>query len=167
MPRPIRFRFRYAAPADRVYGTLVDRSFLDARLAHMGGKDASVVEITSDADGARYVLHQGVGAEQLPGSVRTILPGDLVIERTETWRQTTAGRYQGTVTATVRGAPGQINGELSLVDLDEGGSSEFGLDGAAKVDVPLLGGAIEAMVAEQITKLIDGEARFTEDWLAR
>lgn len=150
-----------------MYGTLVDRSFLDARLAHMGGKDASVVEITSDADGARYVLHQGVGAEQLPGSVRTILPGDLVIERTETWRQTTAGRYQGTVTATVRGAPGQINGELSLVDLDEGGSSEFGLDGAAKVDVPLLGGAIEAMVAEQITKLIDGEARFTEDWLTR
>lgn len=150
-----------------MYGTLVDRSYLDARLARMGGKNASVVEHTSDADAARYVLHQGVGEEQLPGSVRTILPGDLVIERTETWQRAAAGRYRGAVTATVRGAPGQITGELSLVDLDDGGASEFGLDGAAKVDVPLLGGAIEAMVAEQITKLIDGEARFTEDWLTR
>jgi uncharacterized protein DUF2505 len=150
-----------------VYGTLVDRSFLDARLTKMGGKNASVVELTSDADGARYVLRQGVGAEQVPGSVHSLLPGDLVIERTETWRQTAPGRYQGTVTATVPGAPGQITGELSLVDLDGGGTSEFGLDGSAKVDVPLLGGAIEAMVAEQIAKLIDSEARFAEDWLAR
>lgn len=165
MPRPIRFRFRYAAPADRVYGALVDRSYLDARLATMGGKDAAVVELTSDADGARYVLHQGVGAEQLPGSVARILPGDLVIERAETWQRGGPGRYEGTVSATVRGAPGKIDGVLSLVDVD--GGSEYGLDGEAKVDVPLLGGAIEAMVAEQITKLIDGEARFTEDWLAR
>ena len=165
MSRPIRYRSRYPVPAEQLYTTLVDREFLTAKLDSIGGNNAALLDLAADADSAKYTLRQGVNREYLPTAVQKILRGDLVIERTESWRLTQAGRYEGTVTARVKDAPGRIGGGLTVDNTDEG--SEFVIDGEAKVDVPLIGGKIEAAIAEQVVKLMDREARFTQQWLAR
>jgi hypothetical protein len=69
----------------------------------------------------------------------------------------------------VKDAPGSIGGALALADLGGPGSagSQLSIDGQAKVDVPLIGGKIEAAIAEQVLKLMEREARFTAEWLAR
>lgn len=165
MSRPIRYQSQYAVPAEKLYATLVDREFLRAKLEAIGGNNAALLDLASDADSAKYTLRQGVNREHLPTPVQKILRGDLVIERTETWRLAESGRYEGTVTARVKDAPGNIGGGLTVAGRD--GGSEFAINAEAKVDVPLIGGKIESAIAEQVVRLMEREARFTQQWLAR
>jgi Protein of unknown function (DUF2505) len=167
MPRPIRYQSRYPLPAAKLYTVLVDRDYLRAKLHEVGGQDSELVDLTVDPDGARIALRQGVSQDVIPGLIRRVLRGDLVIERTETWRRVGPSHYDGTVSVRVKDAPGTIGGALSLVDVDDGSASEYRLDGSANVDVPLLGGRIEAVVADQVVKLMEREGQFTADWLAR
>jgi len=165
MPRPIRYQSRYSCSAADLFATLVDRTYLEARLARIGGNNAVLLELASDAETAKYTLRQGVSQQHLPAPVQRILRGDLVIERSETWRLAAPGRYEGTVAARVKDAPGNIGGALRLTGAGTG--SELSIDGQAKVDVPLIGGKIESAIAEQVVKLMEREARFTAEWLAR
>ena len=167
MARPIRFDARYPLSAQAVYTALVDADYLRARLDRIGGTDAALLDHAADAEGAKYSLRQGVSRDNLPGPVQKIMRGDLVIERTETWHRVADGRYEGTVAARVKDAPGTITGALSLVDSGGGAECAMSVDGAAKVDIPLVGGKIEAAIAEQVVRLVDREARFTQEWLAR
>jgi hypothetical protein len=173
MPRPIRYRSRSSNPAQHVFETLAQRDFLEARLAELGGTVATLVKFGAHAPGpdqpterAEYTLRQGVGREHLPPVIQKVLPGDLLIDRTESWRRTGPGRYEGTFTASVNGAPGKITGTLRLVD-DQGGGSELSLDGSTQVPIPLVGGKIESFIAEQVQQLVAKETQFALDWLKR
>lgn len=174
MPRPIRYRSRSENSAQRVFETLADRAYLEARQAELGGKNAALLKFDvsgSPIDHAEYTVRQGVGREDLPSAIQKVLPGDLVIERTETWRRTAEGNYEGTVSANVAGAPGRIAGTLRLVDLEDIGGgrpgSEFAINGEAHVKIPLVGGKVEAVIAEKVEKLVGKETQFALDWLAR
>jgi hypothetical protein len=178
MPRPIRYRSRSENPAQRVFETLTLREYLEARLVELGGKGAALLKLDTHApragepvERAEYTVRQGVGREHLAPVIQKVLSGDLVIERTERWRRTAPGSYDGTFAATVVGAPGRITGTLRLADLaDIGGGrpgSELALDGYAQVSIPLVGGKIEAVIAEQVQQLVARETRFALDWLAR
>lgn len=174
MPRPIRYRSRSENSAQRVFETLTDREYLEARQAELGGQNAALLKFDtggSPLDRAEYTVRQGVGREHLPSVIQKVLPGDLVIERTETWRRTAEGAYEATIVANVASAPGRITGTQRLTDLEDIGGgrpgSEFALDGEAHVKIPLIGGKVEAVIAEQVEKIIDKEARFLLDWLAR
>src|ERR1700712_5200543 len=160
MPRPIRYRSRSENSAQRVFETLADREYLEARQAELGGKNAALLKLDSSGDPverAEFTVRQGVGREDLPSVIQKVLSGDLVIERTESWRRTAEGRYEGTIDANVIGAPGRITGTVRLVDLDDIGGgrrgSEFALDGEAHVKIPLVGGKVEAVIAEQVGKV--------------
>jgi len=165
MPRPIRYQSRYPLSASELYSILVDREYLLAKLDSVGGSNAALLDLASDPNTAKYTLRQGVSREYLPGPIQKVLRGDLLIERTETLRMAAPGRYDGTVAARVKDAPGSIGGTLRLVDAGDG--CEYSLDGAARIDIPLVGGKIETAIAEQVVRLMEREARFTAEWLAR
>lgn len=152
-------RARFATPADTVHATITDPAFLADRLEALGGKDAAVVDRTESAGSVTYQLRQGLAAEHLPAAVRTLLKGDLVVHRTETWRPDRTG----TVKATVQGVPGEINGTMRLSDVD--GGTEWTTSLEVRVSIPLVGGKIEKSIGEQVVKLLANEAAFTEKWL--
>ena len=56
MPRPIRYQSRYSLPASELYATLVDREYLQARLDRIGGDNAQLLDLSSDADSAKYTM---------------------------------------------------------------------------------------------------------------
>jgi hypothetical protein len=156
-----------------VFETLTNQAYLEARQAELGGQGAALLRFEaagSPVESAEYSLRQGVGREHLPTVLRKALSGDLVIERTETWRRTAAGSYEGTIAVVVSGAPGRIYGTQRLVDLDDIGGgrpgSEFTLDGEAHVKIPLIGGKVEAVIAEEVEKIVGKEVGFTLRWLA-
>ncbi|WP_028938299.1 DUF2505 domain-containing protein [Pseudonocardia spinosispora] len=166
MPRPIRHQSRYPLAAQQTFAELVSREYLEAKLASIGGNNAALLEHASDDTTAKYTLRQGVSRQYLPSAVQKFLSGDLMIERTETWRKVADGRYEGNVAARVKDAPGNIGGTLRLGDLS-GAECEFSIDGQARVDIPLFGGKIETAIAEQVVKLMERESRFTAEWLNR
>jgi hypothetical protein len=145
--------------AEKVYGAMVDETYLRDRLAAIGGKDAQLVTYSSTGDKTSYQLKQGVPAEHVPSAVKAALGGDLVIQRTETWA---AGA--GTVEVAVNGVPGRLDGSFTV--LDNGSGSKLTLSGEVKVSIPFLGGKIEKLIAEQVAVLLDKENEFTSQWLA-
>jgi hypothetical protein len=166
MARSIDYRSTSQYPADEVYATMVDPDFLTARLAKIGGKGAELLEHTADAEGSRYRLRHGLDPKDLPPMVRSVLPGDIVIERTEIWTRQGAGRYAGESQVAIPGTPASALGGMRLRDID-GGQSELHVRADVTVRVPLVGGKIEGVVAEQVQNLLAAETQFTLAWLAR
>jgi hypothetical protein len=162
MARPIEHRTTTTHPAARVFAALTSEDFLRARLRRLGGKSAELTSFTSQNGITRYVMRQTVDAEHIPPVARTVLRGDLVIARTEEWTSQ-HGLFDGMIEATVPGSPASARGVTSL--LDTGTGSELLVTATVKVSIPLVGGKIEALVADQLVSLLRAEGEFTQRWL--
>jgi uncharacterized protein DUF2505 len=162
MSRPIEHRTSSPYSAAAVYAALTDQEFLRARLKRLGGKHSELTSFSTEGGATRYSLRQAIDAERIPSIARTVIRGDLVIERAESWTGND-GEYDGTVEASVTGAPGSVQAVTSL--LDTGGGSELVLTGTVKVAVPLFGGKLEDLIVEQLTALLTAEGEFTRHWL--
>jgi len=160
MARRIELRTGYRHPADRVFAALTDQECVRERLASIGGESSELVSFTANGDSTRIVMRQGIDAAVLPSVVRRVTPNGVTIERTETWQ---AGN-RGTVEASVQGFTGSLRAAAAVV-ADAATGSELVLDGEVKVGIPLIGGKIEAVIAEQIGRLLSAEAKFTDRWL--
>jgi hypothetical protein len=165
MPTQFDYRHTWSFPADEVYTTMVDPDFLRARLDQIGGPGAALLEHSLDADGARYRLRHGLDPKALPSLVRTVLPGDIVIEREESWRRDGPGSYTGDTRVTIPGTPGSATGVMRLRDTGEGSELHNRIEMTVKV--PIIGGKIEEMVTGRVKDLLESESAFTQDWLVR
>ncbi|WP_019811670.1 DUF2505 domain-containing protein [Saccharomonospora halophila] len=164
MATPIEHRARYVHGTDEVFAAQTDERALRARLAHAGGSHAGIPTHETTADGIRYTLVQGIDTAKLPGAVRRVHRGDLVVHREHTWTDHGTGRYTGTVAVHVADLPGRLTADTEITA--EGEHSVVRTRGSVAVRLPLVGGTLENMVAEQVTRLLDAEAEFTVRWLA-
>jgi len=145
--------------AEKVFGAMVDETYLRDRLAAIGGNDAELVTYSTSGDRTSYQLKQGVPAEHLPSIAKSLLGGDLVIQRVENWA---AGA--GTVEVALVGVPGRLDGSFTITG--NGAGSKTTLVGEVKVSIPLMGGKLEKLIAEQVVVLLNKESEFTSEWLA-
>jgi hypothetical protein len=159
------YRSTSSYPADEVYATMVDPDFLRTRLERIGGPGAGLLEHSTDTEGAHYRMRHGLDAKNLPSMVRTVLSGDVVIERAENWRREGMGHYTGDVNVTIPGTPGSATGVMRLRDTDEGSLLHIRIE--VTVKVPLVGGMIEGTVTGHVQDLLASESAFTQEWLAR
>jgi hypothetical protein len=163
MARSIDYRSPLAFPAEKVFATMTDRAYLQARLRELGGPGSELLELEASPEAARYRLKQGLSEADLPPMVGKVVGGDLSIERTETLRRTGPGSYGGDVDVKIAGVPASATGTMSLSDAGDG--SEFEVRADVTVRVPLIGGKIEEIVAEQVRRLLEAETAFTIQWL--
>lgn len=165
MTSRMELRHPYPVPGPRLVALFTDPEFLRAKLDAVGGPGARLLAVRAGeatagtANGAVTVeLRQAVPAAALPSVARSLVPGDLAIERTERW--TPRG---GTVHATVAGAPGEITGQWLLDPAPDGCVLAGRL--AVTIGVPLVGGRLERAVLDGLAQLLDTEHRFTLRWL--
>lgn len=162
MSTQVELRHTYPEPPERMREVLTDPEFLRARIAEVGGPRAELVSRESDDAGTvTIVQRQTVSSSSLPTFAQTLIPGDVTIERTETW----TGPGGGPVKAVVKGTPAQITGTMALTPRPHSGGATFTLRIDTKVPIPLFSIAVENLINENITKLIDREYEFTADWL--
>ncbi|AXB46622.1 DUF2505 domain-containing protein [Amycolatopsis albispora] len=163
MASRIEHRAEFAQGVAEVYHAQSAEEVLRARLDLLGGKHAGLPEHAADQRRAAYKLVQGIGADQLPQAVRTFHKGDLIVHREQVWEAAGEG-YTGTAKATVDGVPGEITARTELVP--NGTGATLVTSGEVRVRIPLVGGKLEQVIAEQVTKLLVREAEFTAKWLA-
>ncbi|GAA2329443.1 DUF2505 domain-containing protein [Saccharopolyspora halophila] len=170
MARRIEHRSTSEWPAAEVYRALIDPAFIEARLKELGGSGAVLVNHAHTDDGAfQFQLRHSVSVESLPTVARSVVGGDLTIERSESWRREEDGYYTGEIAAEIAGAPCSITGSMWLRDLaDTSGPaiSELVVSGGVKVNLPFVGGKMEDLVVDQVQKLLADEERFATEWLA-
>jgi hypothetical protein len=163
MARSIDYRSTLPFPADRVYAAMTDPEYLRARLAEIGGPGSALLDHEAGPESARYELRQGLSAQDLPPIVSQIMQGDLAIVRTESLNRDAPGRYSGDVDVTIPHAPATAAGTMTLEDAP--GGSLFAVHADVTVRVPIFGGKIEDIVADQVSRLLAAETTFTADWL--
>ncbi|WP_410656781.1 DUF2505 domain-containing protein [Amycolatopsis sp. lyj-112] len=163
MASRIEHRTAFSADLSAAWDAVAGEEALRARLEQIGGDEAELLEYAASGDGVRYKLRQGISSDKLPSAVRTLHRGDLVVEREQIWRAAGAG-YAGTATASVHGVPGEITAKTSLTG--EGDQTTLVNSGEVKVRIPFVGGKLENVIAEQVTKLLEREAEFVAKWLA-
>lgn len=163
MASPIEHRAEFTQGLAEVFTALSDRDALQARLDAIGGLNARVSSYSREGDRWSFLLRQGVGADKLPGFVRALHSGDLIVEREQTWTKR-GEKYTGTVKATVGAIPGDITARTELST--DGDLTVLRTDGEVKIRIPLVGGRVEGFVAGEVTKLLQQEADFTAQWLA-
>jgi hypothetical protein len=163
MARSIDYRSPLAFPAEKVFAAMSDEEYLRARLRELGGPGSELLEHEATPEGVRYRLKQGLSERDLPPVVSKVMNGDLAIQRLETLRRTAPGSYTGDVDVKIAGAPASAAGTMTLTD--DGNGSLFAVRADVEVKVPLIGGKIEEIVAEQVRRLLEAETDFTADWL--
>jgi len=163
MARSIDYRSTLTFPAERVYAAMTDRVYLEARLRELGGPGSALLEHGASPESSRYKLRQGVSESDLPPVVGKVVGGNLTIERTETLVRGEAGRYSGDVDVAIPGAPATAAGTVTLAD--QGDGSVFAVHADVTVNVPIFGGKIEEIVADQVRRLMEAETAFTITWL--
>ncbi|KEI45329.1 DUF2505 domain-containing protein [Saccharopolyspora rectivirgula] len=169
MTRRIEHRSTSGWPAAAVHEALVDVDYLTERLHALGGSRAELVQHETTDDGVHYQLRHGIRSESLPALARSVVAGDLVVDRSESWRQADENHYTGEVAAEIAGAPCSITGSMWLRDLTtptDSSTSELVFSAKVDVNLPFVGGKLEELVANQVEQLLLAEERFTEEWLA-
>lgn len=146
-----------------MHAALTDERYWRERIAEVGGDDARLDKLEIGDGTVSVEMEQAIPAEHLPSIVTKIRPGDLQIVRTEAWGPLDGQRATGTVTARVTGMPGELTGTVTLSASGTGSTVE--LDGRVQVSMPLIGGRIEAVIADRITEILDHEDEFTARWL--
>ncbi|WP_328606026.1 DUF2505 domain-containing protein [Amycolatopsis sp. NBC_00345] len=159
----IEHRTEFSAGLAAVVAAVSGEEALQARLEELGGDNAKLLSYTANGDVVRFELQHGINAARLPQAVRALHKGDLIVRRNEEWRSSGDG-YVGTIDVNVSGVPGEIAARTSLKP--EGEHVRSLTDGEVTVRIPLFGGKIESVVAEQVTTLLRREAEFTARWLA-
>lgn len=163
MASRIEYRAEFDHDVRDVFAAQSDEAALRARLRQLGGKNADLQQHERTSDGVRYTLLQCIEPDQLPQAARALHKGDLVVHRDHAFRVAGDG-YTGHVTVSVDGIPGEITARAELTPVGDGAVQR--ITGEATVRVPLVGGKLESVIAEQVTKLLRKEAEFTERWLA-
>lgn len=164
MSRSIEHQARYPASPAALHAAVTDEAYWRARVAAVGGRGATL-DALDVVDGTITVrLTQKIAAEHLPSIVQKISSGDLAVQRTEFWGALQDSGSAGTFTAEVPGRPITMRGRHAITGDDSSCTARS--SGEVRVSVPLIGGKIEAIIAENITELLVVEQRFTAQWLA-
>ncbi len=146
----------YDAPAEAVTAMLDDPAFREAVLERQRVLSGSV-EI--DGDVAR--IEQVRSGADIPSAARAFVGDEIVIVQTESWTSPT----DATIDISIPGKPARAAGTLSLTE--SGGTTTETVQLDVTVKIPLVGGKIEAMIADLVGYALDKEHEVGVEWLAR
>jgi hypothetical protein len=154
-----------ASPAtvDQVQAAFASRDYWRDRLAEYGGESIRLDSLEVDGGAVSVRTIQDMRSNALPVVIAKVVPGDLLVMRSEIW-QVRGDELHGEVVITARGAP--ISGNATAVVAPASDGSTLRFCGSVQAKVPLIGGQIEKYIGSQITDEIPGVQRFTSRWIA-
>ncbi len=136
-------------------------------LARHSAGDATITldSLIVDADGTVTVrATQHLVRQLLPGLVAKLIPGDLKIVHSETWRPVGGRQVHGQVSISASPRLGSGRAEAWLTPAGNGSQLRFA--GRVEVKIPLVGGKFERSMATDLVENIRALQRFTTTWIA-
>ena len=155
----LRHQISYDATRDEVFAMLSDPDFRRASADAMGVISADVT-LTPRGEGISVRIDQVQPTEGVPGFAKKFAGSTTRAVQTEEWNSPAGG----TISIETPGKPTSVTGTLSLEE--SGGRTTETLEVDVKVKVPLLGGKLESLMGELITKGMDKEHTAGVAWLS-
>jgi hypothetical protein len=160
MSKRLRHELTYDAPMTEVAEMLADPSFREEVCEFQGVKRA-MVSIDADDNGMEVTIDQVQAAQGIPSFAKKFVGDEINIVQREYWRSAD----EGDITVTIPGKPGEMTGTARLSE--SGGVTTETVDMSVKVNIPLVGGRLEGLIADLLLKALKAENRVGRDYLSR
>ena len=154
-----RHELSYDAPPADVFAMLSDPAFRE-KVAAAQDVVSSDITLTPNGEGFDLVTKQVQNTSGLPAIAKKIAGDTTQAVISEQW----ADARGGSLEITAPGKPTSATGTITLMETGTGTSEVVELD--VKVKVPLIGGKLESVMADQIKAGIETEQTVGTAWLA-
>ena len=104
-------------------------------------------------------LEQAHGIDRIPSFAQKLVGNEIRFVQEESWSSPSGADIR----VTIPGKPGDITGTTSLTQ--SGADVVQLLDLTVKVNIPLVGGKVEGLVADFVTSAFDAENKVGVKWL--
>lgn len=152
------------ASVEQIHSAFGREDYWLARL-EPGGDTITLDSLTVDDDGTvSACFTQHLGRQFLPGLVAKLIPGDLKIVQSETWRPVGDRQVQGQVRVAASAGLGSGHAEAWLEPSGNGSQMRFVV--RMEIKIPLLGRKLEKSMAADLAENIPALQRFTATWIA-
>ena len=149
----------YDAPLAEVAAMLTDARFRESVCEYQRVLRANVVvELGEDVTTVR--VEQVQHAKGIPSFARKFVGDEIDIVQLEEWTSPDAADLH----VTIPGKPGEMVGTIRLTE--SGGRTTETVDVRVKVNIPLVGGKIEGLIADLLRKALDAENTVGRDYLS-
>ncbi len=163
MPRSFDILTESPASVEQIHAAFGREDYWLAR--HAAGDASMLDSLTVDADGTVTVrATQHLGRQLLPGLVAKLLPGDLEILHSETWRPFGDRQVRGQLSVSAPSGLGSGRAEAWLTPMGNGLQLRFAV--RVEVKIPLVGGKFEKSIGAGLAEDIPAMLRFTTTWIA-
>ena len=147
------------ATIDQVHEMLADPAFRE-QVCDFQRVIRYDVEIKSSGDTMTVMIDQFQSADGVPSFARKFVGEEIHIRQEEDW----TSREKGNLHITIPGKPGEMTGTALLTE-DPDGTTET-VNMSIRVNIPLVGGKIEGLIADLLTKALRAEQHVGRKWLA-
>lgn len=143
---------RYDAAPDAVFAMLGETSFREevCREQELSG---CTVRVDAAGDTMSLDIAQTRSADGIPGFARKFVGDEIHINQREEW----SGATDAVLEVTIPEKPGHLKGTVTL--RPDGQGTVQTISGDLKVSIPMVGGKIEALIAELLHHALEAEQR--------
>jgi hypothetical protein len=158
--KTLHHEMRYdGATPDQVFAMLGTPEFREAVCSYQRFPRRTVT-VTPAGDGMTVTVDQHRPADEVPSFAKKLVGSEINIVQREQWSSPTAAD----VHVTIPGKPGEMAGTVRLVG-DDAGTTEV-VEMGIKVNIPLVGGKAEDLVASMLRRALEAEHKVGCKWLA-
>jgi uncharacterized protein DUF2505 len=150
MATKLTYDLTYDAPLTAVGEMLLDPAFRE-EVCDAIGATRKTVTIGPEGGGLKVVLDMVQPAQGIPGFAKKFVGDEIQLVQTEHWSDMETGRVE----VVIPGKPGQMSGTMTL--RESGGTTTETVAMEIKVGIPLVGGKIDALIADLLRKALRAE----------
>jgi Protein of unknown function (DUF2505) len=147
------------ATIEQVHEMLATPAFRE-QVCESQGYVRHTVQIERDGQGMTVTIDQIQEATGIPGFAKKFVGDEINIVQAEDW----TSPEKGNIHVTIPGKPGEMSGTALLTEDPEGTTETVNL--TVKVNIPLVGGRIEGLIADLLSKALRAEHKVGVRWLA-
>ena len=148
----------YDAPLTDVGEMLMEPAFRE-QVCDAQGAIRKTVTIEQFGGGMKVVVDAVQLAQGIPGFAKKFVGDEIQLVQTEQWSDIESGRVE----VVIPGKPGQMTGTVTL--RESGGVTTETVQMEIKVNIPLVGGKIESLIADLLRKALNAENRVGRQYL--
>ena len=146
------------ATIQQVHEMLADETFRE-KVCDAQGVLRHTVKIDASGEGMSVTIDQVQAAKGIPAFAQKFIGDEINIVQSEDWTSKEKGKIQ----LVIPGKPGEITGTALLTEDPDGTTETVNL--TAKVNIPFVGGKIEGLITDLISKGLREEKRVGRAWL--
>ena len=160
MSKRIQHDLTYDAPVAVVAAMLADPAFRE-EVCDYQRVISKAVTITPSGQGMEVVIDMVQPARGIPSFAQKFVGDTINIVQSESWSSPT----QGDISVAIPGKPGDMKGTAVL--RESGAGTVETVDLTVKVNIPLVGGKLEGLIAGLLEKALVAENTVGREWLSR